>query len=75
MGVEPPIKNLPARNELKVACSSHEKVRRCFGMPKLVSLRDGAEKMAAWVKKHGAGKSQKSTNIENTKKFPAVWLD
>jgi UDP-glucose 4-epimerase len=75
MGVEPKIRMLPARNEVKFAYSSHEKVQRFFGVPKLVGLQEGVEKMAAWAKGHGARKSQKFKNIEITKNFPAAWLD
>jgi len=75
MGVEPQIRFLPARNEVKYAYSSHAKVQNCFGAPQLVSLEDGIERMAAWVKEHGARKSQKFENIEVTKKFPVAWLD
>ena len=75
MGVEPEITHLPARNEVKYAYSSHEKLERIFGTPKLVSLEAGVEKMAKWVKEHGARKSQKFKNIEITKNFPAAWLD
>ena len=75
MGVEPRIRHLPARNEVKYAYSSHDKVRDCFGEPQLVSLGDGVQKMAAWVKDHGARASQKFKNIEVTKNFPAAWLD
>jgi hypothetical protein len=31
--------------------------------------------MTAWVKDHGARKSQKFGNIEVTKNFPVAWLD
>jgi UDP-glucose 4-epimerase len=75
MGVEPQITHLPPRNEVKVAYSSHEKVERCFGTPRLVGLKEGVEKMATWVKSHGARTSQKFKNIEITKNFPAAWLD
>jgi UDP-glucose 4-epimerase len=75
MGVEPQIKHLPARNEVKYAYSSHEKVQKFFGSSQPVSLEDGVKKMAAWVKEHGARKSQKFENIEVTKNFPVAWLD
>ncbi len=75
MGVEPQIKHLPARNEVKYAWSSHEKVQRFFGAVQPVSLDEGVQKMAAWVKDHGARKSQKFENIEVTKNFPVAWLD
>jgi UDP-glucose 4-epimerase len=75
MGVQPQIKHLPARNEVKYAYSSHDKVRDCFGRPPLTNLEGGVETMAAWVKEHGARKSQKFENIEVTKNFPVAWLD
>lgn len=75
MGVRPQIKHLPARNEVKYAYSSHDKVRDCFGASQLVSLEEGIDRMAAWVKKHGARKSQKFKNIEVAKNFPIAWLD
>jgi hypothetical protein len=37
-------------------------------------LEQGLEKMAAWVKKHGARKSTKFENIEIEKNFPKAWL-
>lgn len=75
MGVEPQIKYLPARNEVKYAYSSHNKVQKTFSAHQPVSLKDGVNKMAAWVKNHGARKSRKFDNIEVTKNFPVAWLD
>jgi UDP-glucose 4-epimerase len=75
MGVEPQIKHLPARNEVKNAYSSHAKVQKFFGAPQPMSLEEGVNKMAAWVKDHGARKSQKFENVEVTKNFPVAWLD
>lgn len=75
MGVKPQIKHLPARNEVKYAWSSHEKVQKFFGTHQPVNLEDGVRKMAAWVKEHGARKSQKFENVEVTKNFPVAWLD
>jgi UDP-glucose 4-epimerase len=75
MKVEPHIKHLPARNEVKFAYSSHEKVQKVFGSHQPVSLVEGVNKMAAWVKNHGARKSQKFGSIEINKNFPAAWLD
>ena len=51
MGVEPNTVHLPPRNEVMIAYSSHEKVRRVFGERKLHSLQDGLCRMAGWVKK------------------------
>jgi UDP-glucose 4-epimerase len=75
MGVKPQIKHLPARNEVKYAYSSHDKVREFFGVSHPVSLNEGVMKMADWVKAHGSRKSQKFRNIEVTKNFPIAWLD
>lgn len=75
MEVEPNIKHLPARNEVKYAYSSHEKVQKFFGAHQPVTLEEGVRKMTAWVQEHGARKSQKFENIEVTKNFPVAWLD
>jgi UDP-glucose 4-epimerase len=75
MGVQPNIKHLPARSEVVNAYSSHEKVLRVFGPRPLCSLEDGLTRMAAWVKQHGARKSQKFGNIEVEKNFPLAWKD
>ncbi len=75
MGVEPQIKYLPARNEVKYAYSSHNKVQSFFGTPQLPSLEEGVSKMAAWVQAYGARKSQKFEGVEVTKNFPIAWLD
>jgi UDP-glucose 4-epimerase len=75
MGVEPKIQHLPARNEVKYAYSSHDKVRKFFGEPQIVSLQEGVKQMAGWVQQHGARKSKKFENVEVTKNFPVAWLD
>jgi UDP-glucose 4-epimerase len=75
MEVEPTIKHLPARNEVKYAYSSHEKVQKFFGAHQPVTLDEGVRKMATWVQEHGSRKSQKFENIEVNKNFPVAWLD
>lgn len=75
MGVEPQIKHLPARNEVKFAYSSHDKVRKYFGETQPISLVEGVRRMSSWVKEHGARKSQRFENIEVTKNFPVAWQD
>lgn len=74
MGVEPNVVHLPARNEVTHAYSSHEKVQRIFGERRLCSLEEGLSRMAAWVRDHGARKSQEFENIEVMKNFPQAWL-
>jgi len=75
MGVEPNIVHKPARNEVKHAYSSHEKVERVFGKRELTTLEEGLHRMAAWVKDYGARSSQKFEGIEVEKNFPKAWLD
>jgi UDP-glucose 4-epimerase len=75
MGVPASIKNMPARNEVLNAYSSHEKVMRVFGERPLMKLDDGLARMAEWVRQHGARSSQKFKNIEVMKNFPVAWLD
>jgi UDP-glucose 4-epimerase len=74
MGAEPDIVHLPARNEVSNAYSSHEKVQRIFGDRTPTSLEEGLERMAKWVKQHGARRSREFENIEVTKNFPRAWL-
>jgi UDP-glucose 4-epimerase len=75
MGVAPQVVHLPARNEVVNAYSSHEKVQRIFGSRRLTTLEEGLERMAAWVKRHGARASRKFEEIEVRKNFPRAWLD
>jgi len=74
MGVEANIAHLPARNEVVHAYSSHDKVARVFGERKIYSLDEGLERMANWVKKHGARTSKKFEGVEVEKNFPKAWL-
>lgn len=74
MGAEAQVVHLPARNEVTHAYSSHEKVHRVFGERPLHSLEDGLERMAEWVRDHGARKSKEFEDIEVTKNFPKAWL-
>jgi UDP-glucose 4-epimerase len=74
MGVEPNILHMPARKEVPNAYSSHEKVQRIFGERSPYNLEEGLERMVAWVKQHGARRSQEFKGIEVTKNFPKVWM-
>jgi UDP-glucose 4-epimerase len=74
MGAEPHILRTPARNEVVSAYSSHEKLFRVFGQRKPYSLEDGLQRMAAWVKQHGARASHPFEGVEVTKNFPQAWL-
>jgi UDP-glucose 4-epimerase len=74
MGVAPDILQLPARNEVLNAYSSHDKVQRVFGERRLHSLDEGLCRMANWVKQYGARTSQEFDGIEVMKNFPRAWL-
>jgi UDP-glucose 4-epimerase len=75
MGVKPDLVHLPARNEVADAYSSHEKIRQVFGNRPLHRLDEGLDRMAAWVKSHGARHSRDFEGIEVTKNFPQAWLE
>jgi UDP-glucose 4-epimerase len=74
MGEEPHIVYLPSRNEVQDAYSSHEKLQSIFGDREICNLQDGLERMAAWVKVHGARSSQEFNDIEVMINFPEAWL-
>jgi len=74
MGVAPDILHVPARNEVMNAYSSHAKVERIFGHRELYALDAGLERMAAWVKEHGARSSREFEGVEVMKNFPKAWL-
>lgn len=67
------IKYLDARNEVQHAFSSHEKVRRVFGIRNGVDLEDGIRRMAAWARQAGPRESKPFTNIEIPRNLPAIW--
>ena len=73
MGVEPNIKYLTARQEVRHAHSSHEKVRRVFGERPQTTLEEGLQTMAAWVRERGARASTPFRDIEVTRNLPPVW--
>lgn len=75
MGCPANIAHLPARSEVQHAYSSHDKVRRIFGAREPISLDEGLQRMAAWVRQHGARASKKFENIEVTKNFPRAWIE
>jgi UDP-glucose 4-epimerase len=74
MGIEPDIVYRPARNEVQDAYASHDKLRSVFGERRRHSLDEGLERMAIWVRAHGARTSHEFGAIEVTKNFPAAWL-
>jgi UDP-glucose 4-epimerase len=73
MGNKGRIKYLNDRKEVKHAYSSHEKIKKYFGVEPKVSLPEGLKVMADWVKKVGNRKSKRFKNIEIGKNMPASW--
>lgn len=72
-GVEPEIKYLSARNEVLHAVASHEKVRQYFDVPEPVTLKDGVQRMADWVKQVGSQSTKEFADIEIRRGLPAGW--
>ena len=64
---------LESRNEVVHAFSDHSKVRSAFRPPPPISLSQGIDRMAAWVKSRGAATPVVFDNIEIVKKLPASW--
>lgn len=74
MGVEPDIKHLDARNEVVHAYSSHDRVYEVFGaLIQNVSLEEGLEAMAGWVKEVGSRHGRPFSQIEVRKNLPSSW--
>jgi UDP-glucose 4-epimerase len=73
-GIEPRVEHLPARNEVVHAFSDHSKVRAAFDPPEPLELREGIERMAAWVREHGAREPVEfSGQIEVERNLPPSW--
>ena len=72
-GAEPKLLHLPARNEVKDAYCSHEKIAREMGFRSGVSLEEGVARMAEWVKSVGSRASPEFAEIEILKGLPPSW--
>jgi UDP-glucose 4-epimerase len=72
-GVTPQVNYLPARNEVKHAYSSHDKVREILDVPPPIPLEDGIARMATWVKRVGSRRTRDFANIEIARGLPAGW--
>ncbi len=67
------VRHLEARNEVLHAFSDHGKVRGVFQPPEPIGLRDGLQRMAAWVRAHGPCTPVKFGDIEIEKNLPPSW--
>ncbi len=73
MGVKPEVTHLEARNEVKHAFSSHEKLHRVFGFTPRYSLEEGVERMAGWARGMGARRSKLFADVEILRNMPQSW--
>jgi UDP-glucose 4-epimerase len=73
MGLEGKITHHESRNEVMHAYSDHSRIREVFGVQPQSTLKEGLEKMVAWVKAHGARKSKKFDLIEIQEQLPPFW--
>jgi UDP-glucose 4-epimerase len=73
MGYLCKVRHLEERNEVKTAFSDHSKAEGAFGTSKKISLREGVERMAAWVRAHGARESNVFEGVEVVKNMPPSW--
>lgn len=72
-GVSTKVKHLDARKEVVHAYSAHDKVRSVFNTPEAVTLHNGIEMMAEWVKARGPMAPVTFDNIELTENLPPSW--
>ena len=75
MGFDTGTLHLPARQEVLHAHSTHDKVRRILGVRTGTTLEAGLQRMAAWVKAHGARAGRPFEGIEVTRNLPAAWRE
>jgi UDP-glucose 4-epimerase len=71
--VQPEVKYLPARNEVKHAYSSHQKARQILGTSIPTPLDEGIRRMAAWARLAGARQGKTFDPIEVKKNMPTLW--
>lgn len=70
-----PIQHLEARKEVMHAEADHTKVRCLFHLPSPVTLRDGIQKMADWVKDTGNKFAPREFDeVEVLKNMPPSWI-
>lgn len=71
--VEPNIKYLRGRNEVKHAYSSHSKLSKFDNITSQVPIEEGIKRMVDWVKRVGARKPKKFGKIEIVEGLPEGW--
>jgi UDP-glucose 4-epimerase len=75
MGVEPRIRHVAERIEVKHALASHDRIAAELGYAPRTSLKAGLARMAEWVRREGARSTRPFRGIEIEKGLPEVWRD
>ncbi len=68
-----PVVHLPARNEVTVAYSDHDKSHRVFGHGAQTTLAAGLRRMATWAREVGIQRGQPFQGVEVTRGLPPSW--
>jgi UDP-glucose 4-epimerase len=68
-----PVEYLPAREEVQVAFSDHNKAEQTFGKRTETSLPHGLARMAEWAQLAGIQSSKPFRGVEVERKLPASW--
>lgn len=63
----------PARDEVKHAFSTHDKVQRVFGQSEPTSIEAGLARMAAWVEREPLREPTPFGDVEITRDLPPLW--
>ncbi len=74
MGVDLRMAHLPARKEVVLAFSNHDKAREILGAKARVDLVEGVSRMAAWARTRGPMSPTEFSGIEVTRHLPPSWL-
>jgi UDP-glucose 4-epimerase len=69
------VTHLPARNEVKHAYSSHEKLARYFDTREQIGLEDGTRRMVEWAKHIDIQSPRPFDQIEISENLPPVWAE
>jgi len=70
-----PVANHPARLEVVVAVSNHDKVREVFQPPEPIDLKEGLRRTVEWYRSRGKFLSPvEFENVEIKEKMPQSWL-
>jgi len=72
-GVTPKVDYQPAREEVKIAFSSHEKIHKALACPPPVPFEEGIRRMAEWAKVHGPRRGGVFSHVEIREKLPPLW--